>query len=986
MKTGKDTLEKHMQPVNDFSPIGQFTLDRNGRVNDCNAAAQGLLGYDHNTLLEMDFGSLAFCDYSQNQIQGILKKNLPEVQDLNPVSLRTARGREIICNLRFAPLNPGFMVYLQDITDLFLTRIREKVAVKAYSEISEHLNDYIYIHDLEGKFLSISDNGAAEFGYTSDEFLNLNIRDVIDPDFIEIARNKTLEKLQGRSLSTPYELLTLRKDGTKLWIEVSNRLIYDHDKPIGVQGIARNINDRKLYQDKIRQSEQKFRAIFETIDDVYFHVNGEGIIELVSPSSLTHMGYRPEELIGRNIEILYARKEDSSRMIDRLQDSGSIRDYEINLLHKNEVIIPFSITARILYDESGTQLGMEGLARNILQRKMHEKAMVANEQRFRKIFETIQDVYFRVEDTIITFVSPSCRQMFGYAPEEMIGQPTEQFYEDKNARKRMLDEFSNQGILVDYEINYVRKDGEVITCSLNLNAVRDDQGKAIALEGTLRDITTRKKADLALRESEQRFRRIFESIFDVYYEADVNGIVTTLSPSVEEHYGYRPEEIIGRPATTVYADPNQREGLLAALKKNHGSVNDYELTLQAKNGQIKPTSCSTRIIVDSKGNPVGVRGVLRDISQRKKTEADLRRSESRFRSIFNSIPDAFLEINVFDAIQNASPSVEQFGFHPESLIGHNIRQLFTDPKKWLEIRKQLRDTNEIKDIEVAIFTQDRQLIPISLTAYLIFEEDQPESIVCILRDISEQKRAEQELELARDQALEASRAKSSFLANMSHELRTPLNAIIGYSELLLEVTDEQGLDGFATDLHKIQTAGEHLLSLINDILDLSKIEAGKIEICNEDFVIEPLVSDVLVTIAPMARNNNNRLHYQPGVEAMHITTDKTRLRQALYNLLSNACKFTRDGDVYLDVNTEKSDGRNWIHFQVRDTGIGITEDQLSRLFNEFTQADASTTREYGGTGLGLVISQRFCNLMGGDIDVVSEYGKGSTFTIRLPYC
>lgn len=241
-----------------------------------------------------------------------------------------------------------------------------------------------------------------------------------------------------------------------------------------------------------------------------------------------------------------------------------------------------------------------------------------------------------------------------------------------------------------------------------------------------------------------------------------------------------------------------------------------------------------------------------------------------------------------------------------------------------------------------------------------------------------------ELSKARDEAMDATKAKSIFLANMSHELRTPLNAIIGYSEMLIEEAEETGQDKFSSDLKKIHVAGKHLLQLINDILDISKVEAGKLELYLETFEVEPMIQDVVTTIHPLAEKNSNSLetHFSNDLGAMYA--DLTRVRQVLFNLLSNACKFTERGTILLDVARKRNDGGDWLYFSVRDTGIGMTPEQMKKLFQPFSQGDSSTTRKYGGTGLGLVISRRFCEMMGGDVTVNSEVGKGSTFTMRLP--
>jgi signal transduction histidine kinase/DNA-binding response OmpR family regulator len=258
------------------------------------------------------------------------------------------------------------------------------------------------------------------------------------------------------------------------------------------------------------------------------------------------------------------------------------------------------------------------------------------------------------------------------------------------------------------------------------------------------------------------------------------------------------------------------------------------------------------------------------------------------------------------------------------------------------------------------------------------------SLVKVRELAEEQRLTAEELRVARDAADTANQSKSAFLANMSHELRTPMNAILGYSEMLMEEAEDLEQEDFIPDLKKINQAGNHLLSLINDVLDLSKVESGKMEAFAEDIDIDNLIDEVSGTAQPLMEKNSNTLSIERSGQIGRAHQDLTKLRQCLFNLLSNAAKFTHDGTITLHIERTVEAGMDWLTLAVSDTGIGIPADKIDHVFEEFTQADDSTTRDYGGTGLGLAISRRFCELLGGSLRAASETGKGSTFTIRIP--
>ena len=406
-----------------------------------------------------------------------------------------------------------------------------------------------------------------------------------------------------------------------------------------------------------------------------------------------------------------------------------------------------------------------------------------------------------------------------------------------------------------------------------------------------------------------------------------------------------------------------------------------------------------------------------------KSSEALIESEERYRRLVELSPETIAVHREGKFIYINAAGAKLFGASfQHDIIGKSIWDfIHPDYEELIKKRVSLITAaeGEVDFAEVKLVRLSGEIIDVESITIRIIYQGQPATL-SMIRDITDRKRIQQELELAKEAAIAASIAKSQFLANMSHELRTPLNGILGYSELLREEAEDLGYDNFVRDLGQIRTAGVHLLSLINDILDISKIEAGKIELYLETFDIAAMIRDVASTAQPLVEKNSNTLEVECASELGTMHADLTKVRQVLLNLLSNAAKFTPGGAIALSVKklpegefkssgagersqqsklktqsgqggiaptklkTSQSFIPHLIIFQVRDSGIGMTSEQLQHIFQPFTQADASTTRQYGGTGLGLAISQKFCKMMGGEIAVESEVGVGSTFTVWLP--
>ncbi len=490
---------------------------------------------------------------------------------------------------------------------------------------------------------------------------------------------------------------------------------------------------------------------------------------------------------------------------------------------------------------------------------------------------------------------------------------------------------------------------------------------------------------------EDRYRDFVEHAEDVILTCAPDGVVTSANRAIETLLGWQRDAVIGRdwrqlatPASVAIAQRHIRQGVgKRPLPKL------FEMELVTSSGRLLPFEAWTKAVHDERGALLEIRMVLRDISARREAEQALRMSELRYRNLFEHARDAMATYDLDGRFVSVNRAFEKlFGYSREVLIGQLHLMLATPVSRslWEDLHRRVLTGERLPGMveTEALHKSGRLMFVEGRTSFIHDSSGRFIGFEVTVLDITDRKLEERALREAKEAAEQANRAKSQFLANMSHELRTPLNAIIGYSEMLQEEAEDRDQTHYVTDLQKIRTAARHLLALINGILDLSKIEAGRMELHVEAFDVMAMIRDVVATIHPLMEQSTNTLTVQCATNLGTMSADAAKVRQSLLNLLSNACKFTEMGAITLEATRAFYERIEWINFRVTDNGIGMTPEHLATVFDAFSQADPSMTRRYDGTGLGLAISQRFCQMMGGSITVESEWGEGSTFIIRLP--
>ena len=526
----------------------------------------------------------------------------------------------------------------------------------------------------------------------------------------------------------------------------------------------------------------------------------------------------------------------------------------------------------------------------------------------------------------------------------------------------------------------------------------------------VRDVRSRRREAAEANRLARNNRLLIESTGEGIYGVDLDGRCTFLNTAGARMIGVEPTDAIGKRMHDLthhhHADgtpyPVEQCPIYNVYKDGQGCRVADEVFFRA-DGTSFPVEYTSNPI-RSDGRIEGAVVTFTDVTQRKADEQALAETSERFRDLADNIPQLawmasgggqifWYNQRWFDYTGSTLEQMRGSGWraahHPDHVdaVAAKFAASVRAGTEW-------EDTFPLRAADGQYRWFLSRAVPIRDARGEVVRWFGTNTDVTTAREIEEALRrseehlraAKEDADHAKEQAEAANISKSQFLANMSHELRTPLNAVIMYSELLQEEAEDQGVEGFVPDLDKIRAAGKHLLALVNGVLDLSKIEAGKMELYLETFDVAAMVEDVTVTIQPLVQKKHNALHLEvpPAIGQMHA--DLTKVRQILFNLLSNACKFTERGSVTVHVSRVPGTGGGpeVVEFRVTDTGIGMTPEQLSKLFQPFTQADASTTRRFGGTGLGLAISRRFCEMMGGDINVTTAPDQGSTFVLRLP--
>jgi len=906
----------------------------------------------------------------------------------------------------------GELSILRDLADAVeaeLNRTKLLAAAKdaaQLAKVAEYTDNAVIITDAKGITEWVNKGFERVSGYTLEEVIGKKPGEVLHGPDTDPATVAYMSKKMRAGKAFTTEILNYHKNGTAYWLALEIQPVTTDGKLTNFIAIESDITGRKLINDEL----SRFKHVLDNTWDMIFMFDSKSMqFNYLNKGAVRSMGYSRDELLQMHPYDIKPEipKDQFLQLIEPLiTGEAGVLNFETVHRRKNGEDFPVVITLQLVRKnaESGRFVAV---VHDITERKAHENKLLDAEQRIRAVIETVVDGIVTIDSQgVICSFNPAAELLFGYSENQVKGH---------NVKMLMPEPFRTEhdGYLINYlttgkrkiigigrEVTGQRKDGSTFPMELAVNEMQVS-GKRM-FTGIVRNISERKQAEHELEEASRLRQAILDSANFSIISTNNEGIIQTFNKGAQKLLGYSELDVVGKLTPAVLHDldevVNQSKQLseelgeevelgfetfVARARCGIGVADENEWTYIRKDGSRVPVMLSVTALRNHKGVITGFLGIASDLTQKRQAEQQQRDAQNRISAIFENVIDSIITINDKGIIETANPAtVNVFGYKLDEIVGQNIKMLMPAPyhEEHDGYLQRYKDAGEARVIgigrEVVGRRRDGSTFPMEL-AVSKMDVSGKQMFTGIVRDITERKQAEESLRQAKEEAERNNRMKSEFLNMMSHELRTPLTVIVGYLPLLKDEAQMPEPAMIATMAKDMAASSSHLMTLINDLLDLSKIEAGKMSLNAENLSSRELVQSVLDNLSNYAREKGIVLVNQVMDE--NFIVDAVRIKQIFINLVGNAIKFTEQGSI--TVSSQKRD--NKLEFKVIDTGCGIPADDLPHIFDKFRQVDSTSTREAGGTGLGLAITQKLVELHGGEIQVTSQPGAGTIFTFTI---
>ncbi len=892
-----------------------------------------------------------------------------------------------------------------------------------FKSLIEQIGDAMFLADLEGHIIDVNNYACESLGYTKSELLSLKVRD-LDHGFFKQDDQKNIWNQLKPGIPVTIESIHKRKDGSLFPVEIRIGII-ESEKHKSIIGIARDISERKKAEAEIKDQAAKWQTTFNAMSDSVSITDLNGNIKQYNTATLSLLNINEADIKEKKcFELVHGINEYFQNCpLVRMKNS---HQPESMIFKEKERWLEVHVDP--IFNSGNDLIGAVHVVSDITERKITEEKIsqlsTAVEQSPSVI--VITDLNGNLE-----YVNPKFTELTGYSKEEVIGKNSRILKSDEqaDAHYKSLWETILSGKEWRGEFRNKKKNGELFWESASISPIFDTNGKSINYIKVSEDITNQKKTLNHLKESEEKFRKAFLTSPDsININRLHDGLYISVNNGFKQIMGYTEEEVIGRTMAEidVWNDVKDRNKLTSKLKAE-GVVENFEAKFKSKNGRLKDGLMSASLI-----ELEGVQHILsitRDITERKRAE-QTQKALLEIAKFYQEEPDLkkFLELvhtqistvlkvqNIYVALYDKAGNNYTFPYYldetdthegdePENLDGSLTDFVRRSGKGHLineDVEAEIKKTKELKLIgnPTAIWlgvpllsASLKEVIGVMViqdyhnkNAYSQKDLEILEIIAFNIGVFIERIQNMNDLTIALKKATESDRLKSAFLATMSHELRTPLNAIIGFSDIINEELTNEEIFKFCRN---INSSGNHLLNIVEDLFDITLIESGKTNINKKEENLSAILKDIEEIVKSELKSTNKtnvklELLNPGGIKDLKIMTDASKLKQIIINLVKNAIKFTDKGYIKYGYTIEKHNDTSFLKFFVEDTGIGIHPEMYSYIFDVFRQADDTYTRKYGGTGIGLSISKKLTELLGGKIWVESEINKGSIFYFTIP--
>lgn len=990
-------FQSQIEAINKSQSVVQFELD--GTIVAANDNFCHLMGYKLSEIIgkhhRIFVSEASRKSQEYEQFWEKLSKGQFESAEFKRIS---KSGKEIWIQATYNPIfdgngNPCKIVkFATDITDQKRLNLEHKGQLSAINK-----SQAVVEFELDGTIIDANQNFCDVFGYQLAE-----IRGKHHKIFIDSVQQNSKEyahfwRTLGEGDFQTGEYRRIHKNGGNIWIQASYNPVFDENgKLCKVIKFASDVTEQKV-RDADFQSQ--ITAIERSQSVIQFEL--DGTIVSANDNFCQLMGYQLDEIQGKHHRIFVPREHANSveytNFWNRLA-RGEFESAEFKRISKSGSEVWIQATYNPIFDSNGNPCKVIKFATDISSQK---RKNLEYEGRMMAINKSQAVIEFELDGTIISANENFCKT-FGYHPAEIQGRHHSMFTDKNQSASEEYQAFwqrLGEGQFQTGEFKRVGKDGETIWIQATYNPIFDPNGKPVKVFKFATDITKekqRQESEKALRASVECYDFAIDVSGHVIWDWDItNGTVQlnhnwlSFAERADAQLKISNKDFAG----AVHEDDRQsvRERVLHSLRSDSVYMSNHRIV--SPSGKVWHMEDRGAVVSrDKNGRATRFIACATDITALKQAESKLADAEERTRLLLESVTDGVISLDIHGLVSFANPAATTLlGYDSKELIGQPMHALVQHsdaggndyPQEDSAIYKSIIE-GSIYSVDNEVFwKKNRRKFQTEYTSVPIMKNEQIIGAVVVFRDITKRKEIEFQLKQSRQVADDANKAKSDFLANMSHEIRTPMNAIIGMSHLALDTALDKKQRSY---IEKVHRSAEALLGIINDILDFSKIEAGKLDIECIPFRFEDVMDNLTNVVGLKAEENGIELHYDvmPNVP-MALIGDPLRLGQILTNLGNNAVKFTESGGEVV-VSVEETNTFNdliQLQFDVKDTGIGMTSEQRNKLFRSFSQADASTTRKYGGTGLGLTICQKLIKMMNGDIWVNSEQGVGSTFSFTV---